>query len=323
MMQAYCYQTGRTVEAVTDPRRFREHVAGGTGLLWVDIQSPDDADIECLLECFGLHPLTVEDCILPNSRPKLELFEQYAFLVAHGIGHDTEDGQRLTAREVDVCLGANFLITVHGEPLECIAKDLSRVERHSPIMMRQPDFLLHAVLDSLLDTFFPIIDEVNERVDVLEQELLDAPRDSHVNDILALQSQVIKLRRILTPQRDVIAQLHRGDVPFITAANQVYFRDLFDRLLRMSDLVDSCREITTTMLEAQAMISNNRVNDSVRVLTAFATIMGPAAIISSIYGMNFRHQPEFAWRWGYPFALGLMLLTSGGLFLYFKRQKWL
>src|SRR3989338_6704277 len=270
MLKAYRYQAGHPVESVPDTAQLRTCLVQPDGLLWVDIENPDDTDIEYLLECFGLHPLTIEDCILPNTRPKLEVFDHYTFIVAHGIGHDAANGNQLTARELDICLGKNFLITVHGEPLECISKDLSRVARQSPIIMRQPDFLLHAVLDSLMDTFFPVIDEVNERVDVLEQELLNAPRDSHIGDILAIQSHVIKLRRILTPQRDVVAQLHHGDVPFVAPANQVYFRDLFDRLLRVSDLVDGCREITTTMLEAQAMISNNRVNDSVRGLTAFA-----------------------------------------------------
>src|SRR3989338_9817925 len=129
MLRAYRYQPGGAVEAVTDPAQFRVHLAGGQGLLWVDIEDPDDADIECLLECFGLHPLTVEDCILPNARPKLEVFDQYAFLVVHGIGHDAENGNQLAPRELDICLGNNFLITVHGEPLESISKHLSRVER--------------------------------------------------------------------------------------------------------------------------------------------------------------------------------------------------
>lgn len=323
MLKAYWYRPGQPVELLTEASRFRAHLTEGAGLLWVDIGEPDDADIECLLECFGLHPLTIEDCILPNTRPKVEVFDHYAFLVAHGVGHDVQDGGQLVPRELDICVGKNFLITVHGEPLESISKDLSRVERQSPIIMRESDFLLYAVLDSLLETFFPIIDEVNDRVDDLEQQLLGDARDSHIRDILNIQSHVIKLRRILTPQRDVVGLLQRGDIPWILPATQAYFRDLYDRFLRMSDLVDGCREIATTLLEAHAMINNNKLNEAMKVLTVLASFMVPMTLIASIYGMNFDFQPEYRWRWGYPFAWLLMLVSAGGMFWYVKRRRWL
>ena len=320
MLRSYLCNPDGTIECGLSVARFRKALASPDSLLWVDIEDPLDEEIELLLEVFELHPLTVEDFIMPNVRPKLEEFELYLFIVMQGLHR--VDG-RLKAVELDVCLGSNFLVTVRSEPIKSVEEDCARVERKSPVFRRGADFLFYAITDSLIDSYFPILDEVEARVDELETQLLSDSTQETVHRLLGVYNELMVLRRTLAPHREILSRLNRSDLPFIKPSNAIYFRDIYDHLIRMSDLVDSCREVTTMSLEAYATIVSNRLNEIMKTMTAFATLALPLIIVTGIYGMNFSEHPELGPRWIYHVVSAGLLASTPVIFLFFRKYRWL
>ncbi len=320
MIRSYLYNSDGTIECGLSMERFRRALAGARNLLWVDIEGPGDDEIEMLLEIFQLHPLTVEDCILPNVRPKLEEFEGYLFIVLQGLKR--ENGKLRTV-ELDLCLGKNFLITIHSEPVPSLDENIVRVEKKSPIFKRGSDFLFYAIADTLIDSYFPILDEVETRVEEMETALLSDPSDRPLREILEIYHELTMLRRTLAPHREILSRLNRGDLPFIIPAHAHHFRDIYDHLLRMSDMVDSSREVTTMSMEAHATIVSKRLNEIMKTMTVFATLALPLVIVTGIYGMNFGENPALGPRWVYH-AMSLVLVGSLPVVLYFFRKyRWL
>jgi magnesium transporter len=320
MMTSYVYRNGQ-LEMSVPMSRFREVLSEPDSLLWVDIEDPEDGDIECLLESFELHPLTVEDCIMPNQRPKLEEFDRYLFLVLFGLRR-SERG-KLSPLELDVCLGANYLITVRSEPVKAVQEDRLRVEKKSPVIKRGADFLFYSLAKSLFDSYFPIMDDIELKVDDLESRLLKDSTEATLSEIFGIYGELMLLRRTLAPHRDILNRLNSGDSPFIQPTNAIYFRDIYDHLLRMSDLVDGCREVTTMALEAYATIVSNRLNEIMKTMTALATLAVPLVLITGIYGMNFGENPQLGPRWIYHAMSALLLLMVPGMFVYFRKYRWL
>ncbi len=320
MLRAYLCHPDGSIECGVPPERFRGALGNTQSLLWVDLEGPEDTEVELLLEVFELHPLTVEDCIMPNARPKIEEFERYLFVVLQAL--QRADG-RLRAVELDVCLGKNFLITVRSERINSVEDDCARVEKKSPIFKRGADFLFYALADSLIDSYFPVLDEVEARVDELETKLLVDSTERTLRSLLGVYHELMMLRRTLAPHREILSRLNRGDLPFITPANAFYFRDIYDHLLRMSDLVDACREVTTMSLEAYATIVSNRLNEIMKTMTAFGTLALPLVIVTGVYGMNFGEHPELGPRWIYHAASLALLGSIPIMLLFFKKHRWL
>jgi len=320
MLRSYLYSSEGELSCGLSADRLRGALTGEGNLLWVDIENPEDEEIELLLEVFELHPLTVEDCIMPSARPKLEEFDQYLFVVLQSLKRD--DG-RLRTVELDVCLGSNFLVTIHSEPIKSIEEDCARVERKSPIFKRGADFLFYAITDSLIDSYFPVLEAVEARVDELETKLLsDSPKDT-LRELFHVYNELTVLRRTIAPHREILSRLNRADLPFIRAANNLYFRDIYDHLLRMSDLVDSGREVTTMLLEAHATIVSNRLNEIMKTLTVFATLALPLVVVTGIFGMNFGENPHLGPRWIYTLISAGLLASMPLMLVVFRRARWL
>ena len=320
MMRSYWRQPDGTVVCGLKSPQLREALRQEGSLLWVDIEAPEDAEIELLLEVFDLHPLTVEDCIMPNVRPKLEEFDTYLFLVLQGLKRT--DG-KLQPVELDLCVGANFLISIRSEPLRSIDENCARAEKRSPVLGHGPDFLLYTIMESLVESYFPIIDDVESRVDELQTQLLSDSTERTLKQLFGVYNEIAVLRRTLTPHRDIITRLNRGDVPFIQPVNAVYFRDIYDHLLRMTDLTDSAREVTTMALEAHATIVSNRLNEIMKTMSALATLSMPLIIVTGIFGMNFGEHPELGGRWIYQGFSVLLLAAIPVMLFYFRKYRWL
>jgi magnesium transporter len=322
MISSYLYRKDSQLEVNVPIDRFGQALQDPDALLWVDIEDPEDHDIECLLEIFELHPLTVEDCIMPNQRPKLEEFERYLFFVLLGLRRNEKN--KLVYVELDVCLGANFLITVHSEPIRAVHEDRVRVEKKSPVIKRGADFLFYSLVKALIDSYFPVIDEIELKVDELESQLLkDSGPKQTLKELFAIYSELMLLRRTMSPHRDILNRLNSGDLSFIQPSNAIYFRDIYDHLLRMSDLIDGCREVTTMALEAYSTIVSNRLNENMKSMTAMATLAVPLVLITGIYGMNFGENPEIGPRHLYHLASLLLLLSVPAMFVYFRKYRWL
>lgn len=320
MIRSYLSKPDGTIDCGLSQDQIRQALADEQSLVWVDIEGPEDAEVELLLDVFDLHPLTVEDCIMTNVRPKLDEFERYLFIVMQGL--QRVDG-RLRTVELDICLGKNFLITVRSERIKSVDDDCTRVEKKSPIFRRGADFLFYSIADSLINSYFPLLEEVEMRVDELETKLLSDRTNETLREIFHVYQELMTLRRTLAPHREVLSRLNRGDLAFINASNEVYFRDIYDHLLRMSDLVDSCREVTTMSLEAYATIVSNRLNEIMKTMTVFATLALPLLIVTGIYGMNFSEHPELGPSWIYH-GLSIAFVASMPIMTYFFRKyRWL
>lgn len=305
------------------PEEISEALKDEANLLWIDMKEIDDIDIDLLTEVFNLHPLTIEDLIISNARPKAENFKTYLFLVMFAMRcFDPEKG-RVKTEEIDFCLGKNYLITTHEAEIQTLAQGKDRIRKQSPIIKNGQDFLLYSLIDSLVDSYFPMIYEFDNMVDSMSDELFRSPSNDTLKKIYALKNEIMYLRRTIGPQADVISLLARGDFPNIAPANTVYFRNVSDNLVRLNDIVGTSRDIVTGAMEAYVSIVSNRLNEIMKTLTVIATIMMPLTLIASIYGMNFKYMPELSSKYGYPVVIGIMVVITAAMLYYFIRKKWL
>ncbi len=300
-----------------------ETIKDPASILWLDIQDIDDNDIDLLTGVFNIHPLTIEDCIMVNSRPKVENFKDYLYLIMFSLDCNDKNSNKIKLGEIDFCLGKNFLITSHSDPIASLAVNKERIAKDSPIIKNGADFLSYAIIDSIVDSYFPVINGFDEAVDQMSDELFKDPTNQTLKKIYSLKNEIIHLRRTIGPQADVISLLARGDYQQVTPANAIYFRNIYDSLIRINDIVGTSRDIITGAMEAYVSVVSNRLNEIMKTLTVISTIVMPLTLIASIYGMNFKHMPEIGHRFGYPGVLLVMACITIIMLIYFKRRKWL
>ncbi len=311
-------KTGITIEemtqAVKDPR----------ATVWFDVTDIDDSDIDLLTNVFNLHPLTVEDFIMPSARPKIEEFPEYLFLVIFSMqSANAQQKIKINMTEMDCCLGRNFLITFHSDPSSTINACKDRVRKQSPTIMHGADMLLYSILDSCVDNYFPILNEFDNTVDLVSDELFKSPNQNTLKKIYTLKNDIMNLRRTIGPQADVISLLLRGAFKSVQSANLIYYRNVYDNMVRFNDTVGALRDIISGAMEAYASIVSNRLNEIMKTLTVITTIMMPLTLIASIYGMNFKHMPGLDHAFGYYGVIVIMAMLTILMLIYFKRRNWL
>lgn len=319
MYESFSYHPEQGLKTNISPDEIRQSLKDERSLVWIDLLDLDDNDIDLLTATFNLHPLTVEDFIMPNARPKVENFKDYIFLIMFSL----EKNGRAKTSELDCCLGKNFLITFHNHPITPLTTCKERLKKQSPMIMHGADMLLYSILDTCIDSYFPVINEFDNLVDEMSDELFRDPTQDTLKKIYILKNDVMHLRRTIGPQADVLSLISRGDFHMISGSNTVYFRNLYDNLVRLNDVVGTSRDIITGAMEAYVSIVSNRLNEIMKTLTVIATIMMPLTLIASIYGMNFKHMPELESKMGYPLIITLMAVITITMLAYFKRRKWL
>ena len=293
--------------------------AAGTGFTWMDLEATDEAETRSLLSPLGIHPVALDDMVAHINRPKVDDYGAYLYLAVHSARWGK--GDRPTLRELDVLVGERFLITFHEGATRSISAAHAVIVRRPELLSRGPATLLHFLLDVLVDHYLPITEEIATEIDALEEDLFEETGSSLNESILRLKRGLSALRRIVGPQRDTVLALTRDEFRAVPAEVRPYLRDVYDRLARVSDLLDSFRDEIATLLELHVAVTSNRLNNVIKVLTVIATIMLPLTVITSYYGMNFR-LPEFAWDWGWLYALGLLAATAFGTWWYLRRRHW-
>jgi magnesium transporter len=288
--------------------------------LYIDLDTPGEEDLEFLRTHLHLHHLTLEDIVHQNQRPKLEAYENYVYLAIHALAR--RDDWQVEPVEVDLVLGKNWLLMCHYGAVPGLTNDLSFGERVDIALTHGADFLLYTIADIIVDSYFPIVDSMEEEIDSLEDRLLAKASIEDMNRLLDFKRSAIHVRRAIGPQREVFNQLARHDSPFVHKEHAVYFRDVYDHLIHISEELDGLRDILSGAMEVHLSVISNQLNVTMKRLTAWGTIFVVITAIAGVYGMNFEHMPELKWLYGYPFALGLMTAVSLGLYWYFKKKDY-
>ena len=293
--------------------------------LWIDIVSPTAEEAKLVFEqAYKFHPLAIEDTLNDVHNPKLDNYTQYLFLVFHAIGIGDER-MDIHTRELDVFLGHNFLVTVRTDHMVVVDQLWNEEHHRAEGLAMGPVTLLYELLDRQIDRYGPLIDRFEARVEELGDAIFrEQHNDSAIlNDLLTAKSSALRLRRILKPQSSIVAQLAHNELPVIPSETRIYFQDISDHLVRLTDLSDSMRDLVTSTIETHLALVNNRMNEVMKVLTMISTIFIPLGFLTGVYGMNFDFMPERTIWWSYP-ALWLVFLTiAGGMIYLFRRLRWL
>jgi magnesium transporter len=305
-----------------------ERCRGEWPVVWLDCVGL--ANIELIREIgriFGLHPLALEDTVNTGQRAKVDLFEDHAFVVLRMI----DDPQRNRYEQISVFFNERFVVTFQerkGDPFDAVRK---RIEAKNPnrLRARKADYLAYALMDAIVDSYFPPVEGNGERIEQIEDEMIGQPQRSQVRRLHDLRRAVIVLKSVLFPVRDAVAGLIRAEAPFITAETKVYLNDTLDHSISLIELVETQRDMLTGLIDMHLSLSQARTNDIISLLTIVSAIFIPLTFLVGIWGMNFDPQaspwnmPELEAYYGYPAALGFMALVAIGMIAYFRWKKWL
>jgi magnesium transporter len=293
-------QQDLTEEQVTAAYRAKQ------GLLWVDITGVSAEEGEYMSRCFQFHRLAIDDCISPDIHsPKIDEFEGYLFVIVHGVNHAI-DSEIVETAELALFLGANFIVTAHTYTLFSVNAIQSMVEEDNRLMRRGSDFLGYSLIDALVDNVIPTIDSMSDVAEQIEEEVIRRPHSATLDGIMKLKRSTLRVHRVMAPQREVLNRLSRGEYAIIKNEFQIYYRDVYDHVVRIEDLNQSIQDRADNALATYLSSVANRQNETMRVLSVVATIFMPLTLLAGIYGMNFEYMPELSWRWGYFAVLGVI-----------------
>jgi magnesium transporter len=304
---------------VDSPQACRTLGAEG-GVIWIDVQGLGDLELLRLLgETFALHPLALEDVVSVSQRPKMEDYDSHLFLIARmpEAGGETTD-------QTSLFLGRDFVLTFQERYGDCLGPVRDRLRRSKGLLRRSgPDYLAYAILDAIIDGYFPVLETWGELLDSIEREVTERPTRGSLERLHRCRRGIQNLRRAVSPMRDAASALIRDEVDLVTPQTRVYLRDCHDHAVQIMEMVASYQEQATGLMEIYLSSLSQRLNEVMKVLTIIATIFIPLTFVVGVYGMNFDVMPELRWRYGYPLVMAGMALVAGGMLWYFARRGWL
>ncbi|NJL02291.1 MAG: magnesium/cobalt transporter CorA [Spirulinaceae cyanobacterium RM2_2_10] len=291
---------------------------------WLDVQGLGSEDILLTIgELCHLHPLLLEDVVNVPQRPKVQDYNEHLLVVMRMVmPHPDHDGFR--SEQISFVLGDRYLLTFQEEPLDdCFTAVRQRIcENRGKVRQLGPDYLTYLLVDAALDGYFPVLEAYGDRLGDLEEEVTHNPSRHTIKKIYQLRRELLALRRALWPQRSAINILSSDRSPLIDRDVQIYFRDCYDRLIQLLDLVETYRELAASLMDVYMSAMSNKVNEIVSLLTIVSSIFIPLTFIVGVYGMNFEQMPGLSWRWGYWACCGVMLLVAGSMLTFFWRRGW-
>lgn len=321
-MLANCaaYQDGRKLADI-QPDEIAHYVERPECFVWVALVNPGPGELAAMQHEFGLHELAVEDARHGHQRPKIEEYGDSIFTVAHTV----ESGEdALHIGEVDIFVGPNYVLTVRNRTRLGFSAVRARCEREPELLQQGAGFVLYAIIDAIVDRYFPVIDELELELERIEARMFgNASGRENIEALYALKQQLMTLKHAVAPLLEAVSKLHGGRVPKICIATQEYYRDVYDHLVRINQSIDSLRDMVVTAMSVNLALITTSENETTKRLAAYAALVAVPTMIAGIYGMNFRHMPELDWLWGYPMAIGLMLGIDAWLFWRFRRAHWL
>jgi magnesium transporter len=297
------------------------------GLRWIDVRAPQPPHLELLRERFDLHPLTIEDCGHLDQRPKLEEYRDHLFLVTQGFASHGEKVHVLQLQELHAFLGERYLVTVHAEPIAALEDVWVRLAGEPKLLERGVDFVYYLVVDGIVDDNFPILDRIADELDVLEDAVLDSPKRPDLQRIFELKRHLVAMRKVLSPQRDVLGLLaKRGDTR-INERTAIYLRDVYDHLVRINESIEGNRDLLGNALDAYLSAVSQRTNEIMKYLTIMSAVFLPLAFIVGFFGQNFDNLP-FLKEWVHSDRLMWVMIAAcvsvpAGMLAWFKHRDWL
>lgn len=329
-MQVFLYRKGaHTVEEGFSAEDLPALLADETNMVWVDFsgETPEllNEAREVLLNIFKFHYLTVEDCLETRNQPKVEAFPDYLYMVVHGVKPEETNSTNFVTKELDCYLGKNFVVTFHIERFRSIKTVKQQIRTSTFACQRGAAYLLHQILDLLVDLYMPIVDDFDHAINNLEDRVFIMKTDSNsiLEEIMDLRRSVARLKRISARQLDVLYRISRGEFPQIPEQHLPFFRDVHDHLLRISDLAEGYRDLVAGLFDIHFSVVANRTNEVMKTFAIFSGIMLPLTLIAGIYGMNFENMPELKTENGYFLTLATMAIVAVGLLVYFWRKGWI
>jgi magnesium transporter len=317
-----------------DESQFREKEAksfdecfpykGRPTVTWINIDGIHQVEtLEKLGECFELHPLTLEDILNTDQRPKIEDFGDYMYIVLQMFSYDDRNNEIIT-EQVSLILGRNFVLSFQENIGDVFNQIRERIRSgKGKIRKMGADYLVYALLDAIVDNYFIILEKIGEQIEFIEERLIINPASETLNNIHKLKREMLFLRKSVWPLREVISGMERGESSLIKGTTKIYLRDVYDHNIQIIDTIETLRDMLSGMLDIYLTSISNRLNAVMKVLTIIATIFMPLTFLAGIYGMNFKYMPELEWKWGYPLILLVMSTIGISMLFYFKRKKWL
>ncbi len=300
--------------------RLRETGAPGA-VTWIDVQGLGDLELlRSLGEIFALHPLALEDVVSLRQRGKVDDYDSHLFVITRM----PEAGEEVSTDQTSLFLGPGFLITFQERHGDCLEPVRERLRRGKGLMRRSgADYLAYAIIDAIIDAYFPLLESYGESLEALEDEIVDRPGRGSLERVHRCKHDLLLLRRAVWPMRDMLSSLVREESDLVAAQTRVYLRDCYDHTVQILDIVETYRELAAGLMDIYISSLSQKLNEVMKVLTIIATIFIPLTLVTGVYGMNFDHMPELHWRFGYPAVMGLMAVAALCMVWYFARRGWI
>lgn len=290
---------------------------------WINLDGIHDVnEVEAFGKAFDLHPLALEDILNTGHRPKVEEYEDYMLILLKMLHFDDQSSQ-VEAEQISLVLTKNNVLSFQEKPGDVFDGVRERLKRkNGRIRQRGPDYLTYALFDSIVDSYFHILEKIGDRLEALETELISQPTQQTLQQVHHFKGQLILLRKSVWPLRELVNSLLQDESPLIHESTNVFLRDLHDNCIQILDTLESFRDTASGLVDLYMSSISHRMNEVMQVLTIMASVFIPLTFIAGIYGMNFEMMPELKWRWGYPMVWAVMLACTSGLLIYFKKKKW-
>jgi len=328
MIRSLYYQPGKPTRKDIPPQEYPKLIRDRRGLLWVNFSSEPAEACLPILEGFQFHHLAIDDALQETHAPKLDDWGSYIYIVLNYMDIKESDIYWETEiDELDIFLGENYIVTLHDSPIPALDEVWSACDRDPRILQDGPDHLLYKIADGIVTGYMPTVEKIDAAIDQLEDEVFERPTPRTLERLFALKRLLQSMRRILLPQREVMNKLSRDDYKVIDPKDRIFFRDIYDHLVRLHDLNESLRDLTSSVLDTYLSVVNNRMNDVMKTLTIITTLFMPITFITGFFGMNF-FEPvagltDWTARQVFMGTLGIMLLFPLGMFVWMRRRTWI
>jgi magnesium transporter len=327
MIRSFCYLPDQEPRIDIPVKEYASLLKNPQALLWVDFENEPDPSCEPILTgIFRFHPLAVDDALAETHSPKIDDWGEYIYIVLNALAASHEDGFELRTKELDIFLGKNFIVTHHDEPISSIEEARQACFRDKRYTSHGPDHLLYKIIDDLVADYMPIVAAIDDEIDELEDQVLTRSTPTTLERIFALKRALLSMRRIITPQREVLNKLARDDYEVIDPHDRIFFRDIYDHLVRLHDLNESMRDLVSGALDTYLSVVNNRMNEVMKTLTIITTLFMPISFVTGFFGMNFFEATArlHAWTSQTAFILTMLIFLGVpiGMYFWMRRQTW-